>query len=216
MKKRKKYEQIAYDEAKQSMCMVRQVGAVLVHNRSDSVIGQGHNYSEKCFCNDPLFGLTNKECASDVVHAEVACLDNAAGPLANCLKGDIFTLYVTQPPCNNCLDAINNIEVTYDYRIDVEVCEQFLKFDDTKIRYELIPPEWETALAEVLTYGAKKYKPNNWRKGEKERYHGAVMRHWNAYRSGEVNDPETGMPHLWHMFTNVGFLITLEGDKNEN
>jgi len=92
-----------------------------------------------------------------------------------------------------------------------------MKFDDDKVRYDLIPAEWETALAEVLTYGAKKYKPNNWRNGEVERYIGAVMRHWNAYRKGEFTDPVTTMPHLWHMFTNVGFLITLENElENRN
>jgi len=209
----KKFEQIAYDEANQSSCIERQVGAVLVHNRSEQVIGQGHNYSVTCACNQLIHN--NAICAKDVIHAEVACLKDAT-QFSNCLVGDIFTMYVTQPPCNECMAAIRDIELQYDYRIDIHVCEQFLKFDDDKIRFELLPPEWEDALARVLTYGAKKYKPDNWRKGEIKRYKGAVMRHWNLYRQGEDIDSETGMPHLWHMFTNVGFLITLEKEKNED
>ena len=36
------------------------------------------------------------------------------------------------------------------------------------------------------------------------------MRHFEAYRSGEKNDPESGMPHLWHVACNIMFLIELE------
>ena len=209
----KKYEQIAYDEAKQSRCLERQVGAVLV-DAWGNVISQGHNYSQSCVCNN-LNGMADAdysseiECPSNVVHAEIDCL-NGAKHSPSVTWTVPLTMYITQPPCNNCLDAIDKFASELSIPIKLNICEQFLKFDDDKIRFELIPPEWELALAKVLTYGAKKYKPDNWRKGEISRYHGAVMRHWNAYRSGEWLDPETNMPHLWHMFTNVGFLITLE------
>ena len=206
----KKYEQIVYDEANQSKCVERQVGAVLVNNRTCSVLGQGHNYSPSCNCKASM------TCPKDVIHAEVACIADAESQAPFCKRGDIVTMYITQPPCNQCLLAIAAFEEKYGFCVNIEICEQFLKFDDDKIRFELLPPEWEEALAKVLTYGAKKYKPDNWRKGEIKRYHGAVMRHWNLYRQGEILDPDTGMPHLWHMFTNVGFLITLEEEKNEN
>ena len=34
-----------------------------------------------------------------------------------------------------------------------------------------------------------------------------------AYLEGEVNDSESGLPHLWHIATNVAFLIEMEGEK---
>lgn len=205
----KKYEQITRDEAKKSKCTKRQVGAILVMTNTGRVMGQGHNYSTTCPCNDRTGWVG--ECPDDIIHAEVDCLKNVLRNhfIQNNME---YTMFITQPPCNDCCVAIEDFEKTNKCKIDIHVCEEFMKFDDDKVRYDLIPPEWETALAEVLTYGAKKYKPNNWRNGEIDRYIGAIMRHWNAYRKGEFDDPVTTMPHLWHMFTNVGFLITLENE----
>ena len=95
------------------------------------------------------------------------------------------------------------------------MCENFIKFDDDKDRYDLIPPEWTAASAKILTHGAKKYKPNNWKLGDVDRYYGAIHRHLNAIQMGEYLDPESGFPHTWHLHTNTGFLITLIGENNE-
>lgn len=83
-----------------------------------------------------------------------------------------------------------------------------LKYDTGKLQYSLIPPETLRALAEVLTFGAEKYAPNSWQRlenGEK-RYLDALFRHLEAYRSGELIDPESGFPHLSHVLTNAAFL----------
>ena len=90
--------------------------------------------------------------------------------------------------------------------------EDFMKFDGDKLRYDLITPEFLAGIAEVLTVGAKKYEPNNWRKNtEAWRYEAAAMRHFEAYRSGEYFDKETGLPHLFMAATNLMFLSTLTG-----
>lgn len=83
-----------------------------------------------------------------------------------------------------------------------------MKFDDGKLLYSLIPPETLKALAEVLTFGAKKYDKNNWQLVEngEERYLDALFRHLEAYRVGEAIDPESGLPHLAHVLTNAAFL----------
>lgn len=83
-----------------------------------------------------------------------------------------------------------------------------LKFDNDKLLYSLIPPETTKALAEVLTFGAKKYAPNNWQLVEngKTRYLDALFRHLEAFRSGETHDPDSGLHHLAHVLTNVAFL----------
>jgi hypothetical protein len=74
----------------------------------------------------------------------------------------------------------------------------------------LIPPETIKALATVLTYGAKKYKPNNWKNGEKDRYIAALYRHLEAWRSGETCDEESGLEHLAHAMANIAFLHYLD------
>ena len=83
-----------------------------------------------------------------------------------------------------------------------------LKFDAGKLRYSLIPPEATRALAEVLTFGARKYAPNSWQTipNAPERYLDALMRHLEAHRSGELYDPESNLPHVYHLLCNAAFL----------
>lgn len=73
----------------------------------------------------------------------------------------------------------------------------------------------EEALAKVLTFGARKYKPNNWKQcTDTGRYLAAAHRHLNAVMLGEDNDPETGLPHIDHALCNIMFLHVL-GLRNE-
>ena len=88
-----------------------------------------------------------------------------------------------------------------------------LKYDGDKPMLDLIPPEAIMAIGRVMTYGAQKYGPNNWQGVEPRRYVAALLRHLMAYQAGEVNDPESGMPHLWHVATNAAFLVVLGGEK---
>jgi hypothetical protein len=86
-----------------------------------------------------------------------------------------------------------------------------LKFDGEKPRMDLISPIAAVALARVLTFGAKKYADNNWRKGIAwTRIVGAILRHAFAYLMGETNDPETGISHMAHIMCEAMFLIEFE------
>lgn len=74
---------------------------------------------------------------------------------------------------------------------------------------------FEDALARVLTFGARKYKANNWKKCEDTgRYLAAAHRHLIAKIEGEQCDPETGFDHMDHVITNLMFLYVL-GYENE-
>jgi len=85
-----------------------------------------------------------------------------------------------------------------DYTIGDKLKEG-TKYDQDKLRTDLIPPECIEALAYIYTFGAKKYDDNNWRKGMKfSRVYGATLRHLLAWYKGEDNDPETGKSHTWH------------------
>jgi len=91
------------------------------------------------------------------------------------------------------------------------------KFDDGKLRYHLILPLWLKALVSILTFGAKKYDEYDWMHVDnaKDRYYSAMMRHIEAWRSGEWLDKESGLPHLWHAFTNLAFLIYFDNKKDK-
>ncbi len=90
------------------------------------------------------------------------------------------------------------------------------KFDGGKLRMDLIPPEFEEAVAEILTYGAQKYEDENWRKGiNYKRVYGALRRHLLAWWRGEDYDNETGFSHLWHAACNLAFLIVYEAHPSE-
>lgn len=65
------------------------------------------------------------------------------------------------------------------------------------------------SLGTVLAYGAKKYGPRNWEHGiVYTRYIAAAQRHLYAHLSGELLDPETGLPHLAHAACCLLFLST--------
>lgn len=175
----------------------RKVGAVLVWENQAVCSGFNHNpHAEKC---EDADGNT----LSSVMHAEEACLRSYAlrqhkPGLAEC------TMYVSHQPCVDCETMLAAQGVKY------EVVEEFLKFDAEKLRYDLVPPSAIKALAEVYTFGARKYKPNNWKLcAEPEKYLAALMRHLEAYRAGEELDKDSGLPHLAHLLTNAANLLEL-------
>ena len=98
--------------------------------------------------------------------------------------------------------------------LDFNVTE--VKQDQGKLRYDLMPFDALDAVAEVLTYGIKKYpKPEeNWRVNSTlediPRYKAARLRHISLAAQGQVFDEESGLPHEWHISTNSLFIIALE------
>lgn len=85
------------------------------------------------------------------------------------------------------------------------------KFDEGKLRYELVPPEALEALVSVLTAGAVKYDARNWERGiAYSRVFGALHRHLWAWWAGQSIDSESNFSHLWHALCCLGFLVTYE------
>lgn len=80
--------------------------------------------------------------------------------------------------------------------------------DPRKIPLALIPPALVRQVGQVLGYGARKYAPNNWRKGMKwSEVYSAMQRHLLAWQEGEDIDPESGLPHLAHAGCCLAFLM---------
>lgn len=86
--------------------------------------------------------------------------------------------------------------------------EEGRKFDNGKHLYDLIPPFALDEMVKVLTKGAQKYAPDNWRfvPDAKRRYFAALERHIWAWKRGEVYDKDDGIHHLAHAACNLFFL----------
>lgn len=82
------------------------------------------------------------------------------------------------------------------------------KFDGGKLQYGLVPPLALEEMVRVLTFGAEKYEPDNWKSvpDSKRRYFDALQRHLWAYKRGEQLDPETDIHHLAHAMCCLAFL----------
>lgn len=90
-----------------------------------------------------------------------------------------------------------------------------VKHDATKARWDLVPWAAMTEVVHVLTHGAAKYAPGNWRKvpDHRRRYLSAALRHMTAWAMGEIRDTESGRPHLAHAVCCLLFLLEREGEK---
>lgn len=90
------------------------------------------------------------------------------------------------------------------------------KDDIDKPLYRLLPTRGIRCIVDVLTFGAKKYAPNNWKHVDNatERYTDAMLRHIFAWMDGETHDPESGLHHLGHAGCCLLFLMhfEVEGD----
>ncbi len=92
-----------------------------------------------------------------------------------------------------------------------------VKLDAGKPMWDLLPWHATARVVDVLTFGAKKYAPNNWRHvpNARARYLAASLRHLTAYARGEDLDSDSGLPHLAHVACCVMFLLELEVDVVE-
>lgn len=122
------------------------------------------------------------------------------------MKGvEIRGKYLDEMPSSPAPEAIAN----WKARGPWPATEPGRKDDLGKLRFDLLPAAPVQEIVKVLTFGCAKYGPNNWQNVEDpiERYYAAAMRHLNAWRLGERNDPESGIHHLAHAGCSVLFLL---------
>jgi hypothetical protein len=96
--------------------------------------------------------------------------------------------------------------------------KQEAKADAGKHRLTLVPREIIRNISTVREYGNKKYgDPENWRAVEPIRYRDAAFRHFLEYLDDPTSvDSESGLPHLWHLATNISFLCEFEKRRLPN
>lgn len=82
------------------------------------------------------------------------------------------------------------------------------RLDQDKPQMSLIDPWAAEGLAKVLTFGARKYNPWNWKKTgfQYSRTLDSLHRHLAAFERGEDIDPESRLPHIDHLGANWMFL----------
>ena len=95
------------------------------------------------------------------------------------------------------------------------------KFDEGKIRTDLIAPEWLEEIAKTLTLGAVNYGDGNWQGVEPNRFIAALMRHEIEIKKGKVINIEidiNGKKHILNHYAQIAvnalFLMSLEMKRN--
>lgn len=93
--------------------------------------------------------------------------------------------------------------------LETTVKEKGLRFNEGKLRYDLLEPFAQEQLVKVFTLGAKKYAPRNWEKGMSWTSVVASMkRHIAEFEKGEDFDSETGLLHMAHAMWNASTLVS--------
>ncbi len=84
------------------------------------------------------------------------------------------------------------------------------KYDEGKLRWDLLPIKAVEEVVKVLMFGAAKYGDDNWQKLDElePRYYAASMRHLASWRQGETLDEDSGLPALAHAVCDLLFLLS--------
>jgi hypothetical protein len=89
-----------------------------------------------------------------------------------------------------------------------------IRFNEGKLRLDLLPVYPIRDTAAVFTFGAQKYLPRNWEAGFPwTSVYASLQRHLMAWYSGEDFDPESGLSHLAHAACNLMMLQEFEYTK---
>lgn len=89
--------------------------------------------------------------------------------------------------------------------------DEGLRYNEGKIRWDLLPFDALNEVAKVSTYGATKYAPRNWEKGLSwSSCFASFMRHFYARCTGEIYDPESQCLHTAHMAWNALAILSFE------
>jgi hypothetical protein len=85
-----------------------------------------------------------------------------------------------------------------------------VKYDGEKPRMELLPPRSLKEVSKVLTFGAKKYAPDNWKKLDnlRTRYLAGALRHITDEMIQEGHkDEESGIDGIAHAICCLMFIL---------
>lgn len=85
--------------------------------------------------------------------------------------------------------------------------ETGIRFDQGKLRYDLVNPLAHEGMVDILTFGSVKYAARNWEKGMAwSKVIASLKRHLAQIEKGEDYDKESGRLHADHVACNAHFL----------
>ena len=89
------------------------------------------------------------------------------------------------------------------------------KYDQNKLRWDLLPIDLLEEIVEIYTFGAQKYGDNQWQNLDDglKRYYSALMRHLVAWKKGNKIDDESKKRHLAHACWNIIALMYLDREE---
>lgn len=135
-------------------------------------------------------------------------------------SGSQATKERTETPTLNKATKAEAEAATPDQKLKAEekaqTPDQKLKADAGKPRLSLVPMQilWDVAAVREWATANKYPDPESWKKVEVSRYREALLRHVLRYIDNPDGvDDESGLPHLYHVATNVAFLAELEKQK---
>lgn len=83
-----------------------------------------------------------------------------------------------------------------------------LRYNQGRIRVDLLPPFATEQMAKVITKGSEKYAPRNWEKGMPwTTVLASLKRHLLDWEKGEDVDPDDGQLLMAKVLTNAAFLV---------
>lgn len=84
-----------------------------------------------------------------------------------------------------------------------------MRFNNDKIRYDLLEPHAIEELVKIFTFGSRKYAPNNWLKGLSwTQVNASLKRHLAQWEKGEDRDQETQLLHMAHVAWNALAIVS--------
>lgn len=91
-----------------------------------------------------------------------------------------------------------------------------IKADGNKLDYTLL--EWKSLryLVQLMMFGAVKYKRDNWKLVEPERYRKSLLRHVAQLAEGEWIDEDSKLPHCACIMFNAMVLIWFKDNGKIN
>jgi len=228
---------LATQAASMSPCKKRKVGAVVVTNLGNTYAGWNHNGDKACenITGDTLPDVVHAEVdAINASHLHSSEDEHAIAiyvthqPCSNCLK-EIAAAGIKEILIVKGFMKFDSDKAAFGLlpKSVVYITQGLtsLTHDVISARHHGIyaitavidclaggraAPIVINAINAVLQYGAKKYKPNNWRSVDNvDRYWDALIRHCQAIELGEVVDQESGLPHADHALCNIAFLAEL-------
>jgi hypothetical protein len=101
-----------------------------------------------------------------------------------------------------------------------EIARNDLKWDNGKLKFSLILPEFEKLMAEILTKGEINHPrvagEPSWQQVEPEAYINAMKRHISSFQLGESTDSDMNTHHMGHVAINAMFLYWLDTGGKSN